>query len=368
MERFPTMKRFIVAFIAAFTVMAMSLPVSNVHAAFDLTVCEDTIPGEDISADCLGLMADFPEPRVLQINFDGLTINSYNFWKVENTQPPVFDAPGGAVVRNMQPGFNFVNVVNTSVDGWVQTERGEWLQSAVVEYNDPSYFRGVRILDGLENRFAWVLGTLYTSPMPGAPQDRENGRLLFRYDRINIFAEAYDDNDWRWYMVGPNQWIEQRMVAKVFKIDQPEGAEGRWVAIDLYEQTLVAYENETPVFATLVATGVPGWDTNEGLFDIWARLEVDGMSGAIGAPTGWDLQSVPFVMYFDGSIAMHGTYWHDNFGYRQSRGCINMSISDVSYLYSWLLGTDVRDENDRPVNQVLVYASGEYRGTGAATK
>ncbi len=362
------MKRLLFALPLVLALTSVFVMPQRAHAALDVAVCEDTIPGEFVSPACAGLMADFPAPRVLQINFDGFTINSYNFWKVENTQPPVFDTPGGNVVRNMQPGFNFVNVVNTGVDGWVQTERGEWLQSAVVEYNDPSYFRGVQILDGLDNRFAWVLGTLYTSSVPGGSQDRENGRLLFRYDLINIFAEAYDDNDWRWYMIGPDQWIEQRMVAKVFKIDKPEGAEGRWVAVDLYEQTLVAYEDEIPVYATLIASGVPGWETNEGLFDIWARLEVDGMSGATGAPNGWDLQSVPFVMYFDESISLHGTYWHDNFGYRQSRGCVNMSISDASYVYRWLRDTDVRDEDGRPVNQVFVHSSGEYRATGAATK
>lgn len=362
------MKRFIPVFSVCVFLAVMAWSHTPANAAFDLSLCADTVPNEPISRECLNLMADFPAPRVIQISPDNLTMNSYNFWKVQNTQPPVFDAPGGSVIRNMQPGFNFVNVVNTSVEGWVQSERGEWLQSDVVEYHTPSTFRGVRILDGLENGFAWVLGTLYTSPYPGAAQNRDTGQLKMRYDRVNIFAEAYDENDWRWYMIGPDQWIEQRMVAKVFKIDRPEGAVGRWVAIDLYEQTLVAYEEDTPVFATLIASGVPGWDTEEGLFDIWARLEVDGMSGAIGAPHGWDLQSVPFVVYFDGSIALHGTYWHDNFGYRQSRGCINMSISDVSYVYKWLADTDIRDENDKPMNQVYVYASGEYRSSGAATK
>lgn len=354
--------------IFALTLAVVSFGLRPAQAVFDVSICYDTEPGEPIADECLRLMQDFPEPRVLPISVDGVTLNSYSFWRVENTEPPVFNAPGGDVVRNMPPGFNFVNVVDTSVEGWVGTERGEWLQSSVVEYNDPSFFTGVRILDGLDNEFAWVLGTLFTSPRPGASQDRDNGRLLFRYDRINIFAEAYDENDWRWYMIGPDQWIEQRMVAKAFRIERPEGAEGRWVAIDLYEQTLVAYENDTPVYATLVATGVPGWDTREGLFEVWARLEVDGMSGAVGAPTGWDLQSVPFVMYFDRDISLHGTYWHDNFGYRQSRGCVNMSISDASYIYRWLRDTELRDEDGNILNYVYVHSSGEYRTSGAATK
>jgi hypothetical protein len=358
------MKSILVLFVLSLGMMAW--PQAS-HALINIDACVDIDPAQPIPEDCLEVMEDFPEPRVLPINLDGVSLNTYSFWRVQNTQPPVYNAPGGAVTRNMNPGFNFVNVVDTSVEGWVQIETGEWLQRDLVEYNDPSLFTGVRILDGLENEFAWVLGTLYTSASPGGSQDTENGRLLFRYDRINIFAEAYDEEGWRWYLIGPDQWIEQRLVAKAFKIERPEGVEGHWVAVDLYEQTLVAYEDDTPVFATLIATGVPGWDTNEGVFEVWARLDRDRMSGATGAPDGWDLQSVPWVMYFDQSISLHGTYWHDNFGYRQSRGCVNMSISDAAWVYDFLLETDMSQDGE-PLNYVYVHSSGEYRSSGAATK
>lgn len=338
------------------------------QARFDVSVCQDVEPGEQINESCMALMESFPEPRVLPVQQDSLTLNNYSFWRVENTQPPVYSSPGGQVTRNMPNGFTFVRVIDTSVDGWVQIETGEWMQRQHVEYNQASRFSGVRLLDGLENRFAWVLGNLYTSRMPGGPQDTENGRLLRRYDRVNIFNTVTGEDGWKWYMVGPNQWIEQRMVGIAQKVEKPEDVEGRWVAIDLYEQVLVAYEGETPVFATLVATGVPGWDTEEGVHKVWARLERDGMSGATGAPEAWDLQSVPWVQYFDESVSLHGTYWHDNFGYRQSKGCVNMSISDAHYVFDWMAETDVTNAEGEPVNHVYVYASGEYRSSGAATK
>jgi hypothetical protein len=160
-------------------------------------------------------------------------------------------------------------------------------------------------------------------------------------------------------MVGPDQWIEQRMVAKAFKIDKPEGVEGRWVAIDLYEQTLVAYEDDTPVYATLISSGLPNTTTNEGLFDVWARVERDGMSGATGAPNAYALQSVPWVLYFDDAISLHGTYWHDLFGYRQSRGCVNLTISDAKWIFEWTAGGEINEDGE-PSTQVYVYSSGEY--------
>lgn len=370
MERFNPMMRKLRLWmpILAILLMVSAVNIAPVSAVYDVSVCDGVVPNGEIPLACMRLMEAFPAPTTLPIPQDRTTISFYDFWRVNNTQPPVFDAPGGGVIRNMPPGFNFINVVNQA-EGWVQAENGEWFRKEDVLENDKlSYLTGVRILDGLENRFAWILGTMFTVPEPGGRQSRETGRLVLRYELVNIFAEVEDDDGWRWYMVGPNQWVEQRMVSKVFKIDRPEGVEGRWVAIDLYEQTLVAYENDTPVFATLIATGIPGFDTLEGIFPVWARLERDRMSGLTGAPNGWDLQSVPYVMYFDEGRSLHGTYWHDNFGYRQSKGCVNMSISDASYLYRWMRETTLRDEDGDILNYVYVHSSGEYRTSGASTK
>ena len=59
---------------------------------------------------------------------------------------------------------------------------------------------------------------------------------------------------------------------------------------------------------------------------------------------GYDyyLEDVPYVMYFYGDYAIHGTYWHSNFGYPMSHGCVNTSPWDASWLFSWApLGTTV---------------------------
>ncbi len=343
------------------------LAASAQASSFSFDVCADTVPGAEIDSECLALMESFPEPRALvTVEQDRYTLSNYAFWKVDTEFANVYNAPGGSVTRLIGQGFNFVQVLNASDPNWVEIAGGEWMQAADVRYVEPSYFTGVQILDGLQNRFAWTLGTFYTSAYPGGPQDSDNGRLLFRYDRVNLFAEAYDDEGWRWYMVGPDQWIEQRLVAKPLPVDRPEGVEGRWVAVDLYEQTLVAYEHDTPLFATLISSGLPGTETNEGVFDVWASLPRDRMSGAAGAPNGWDLQSVPWVMYFDDSISLHGTYWHDHFGYRKSRGCVNLSISDARWVFDWMMeGSGATAD---PNAKVYVYSSGEYRSSGAATK
>jgi lipoprotein-anchoring transpeptidase ErfK/SrfK len=50
----------------------------------------------------------------------------------------------------------------------------------------------------------------------------------------------------------------------------------------------------------------------------------------------YDLPGVPFTMYFDtDGKAIHGAYWHNNFGSRHSHGCINLSLKDSEKLYYW---------------------------------
>lgn len=342
-------------------------------AQFDVNACAGIDPAQPLPENCLALMNAFPNPTVMQIRRDGYTINSYSFWKVRHADAPVFDTPGGNVIRTIPAGFHFVSVVNSLGDEWSQIEEGGWMQTADLLYSPASEFRGVQLLDNLATPFAWALDTMFTSSTPGGKQDAENGRLIMRYERVNLFTHVVADDGWRWYMVGPNQWIEQRVLSQPLKHERPEGVEGRWVAVDLYEQTLVAYEGDTAVYATVISSGLPGTPTNEGLFHVWADLPRDRMSGAAGAPNAYDLTGVPWVQYFDGGISLHGTYWHDNFGYRRSRGCVNLSISDARWVFEWAReGYEqagiTRVSNETPGIAVLVWASGEYTTTGAATR
>jgi len=320
------------------------------------------------NANCVAAMESSLDPSGVQVPLDGYTLSNYAYWKVDTSNGPanVYDAPNGGVVRQIEQGFNFVVVTDsTSVADWVQIEGGGWMQSKDVSVYQPSDYRGVVLLDKLEQPFAWIMFNLYTASLPGGQQDIDKGRLLLKYDRVNVFASVEIDSI-KWYMVGPDQWVEQRWVAVAKPVARPEGVTGRWVAVDLYEQTLVAYEDDIPVFATIVSTGLPNFDTQEGVFTVWAKVSSDGMSGATGAPQAYALQSVPWVMYFDGGISLHGTYWHNGFGYRHSHGCVNLSISDARYIFDWTgQGTNL-DADGKPITYVYVYSSGVYGQFGAA--
>ncbi|NJL57631.1 L,D-transpeptidase [bacterium] len=290
-------------------------PGTPIPQVYNPGACADDNTGDPLSALCAAMIAAFPEPgNLVEVPQDRSTLSLYSFWRVGPEPTPLFSAPGGAVSGEIPSGFNFVTAVDLSVDGWLQIQGGQWVQQEDARYAEPSYFTGVEITDGLEHPFAWVLdlSMIYTSEYPGGPASTATGRFLRRYERVNIFSVAVDDEGWRWYMIGPNQWVKQTFVAKAQRLETiPEGVSGRWVAVDLYEQTIIAYEDDTPVYASLISSGLPNTATNEGLFTVWARLPQDGMSGATGAPNAYALQSVPWVLYFDSGISLHGTYWHD---------------------------------------------------------
>lgn len=316
------------------------------------------VEGQETSATCIEFMNSHPVPSVDEIRLDVDTLNQYSFWRVGPQAISTYSEPGGAPTGSIPEGFNFVNVVN-QIDGWIQSEDGQWINTSDAYYVETSQFTGVKLPESWTLPFGWILDTtgIYASTYPGGEPDESTGLVPLHYQRFNIFAEVIDDEGWHWYLVGPNQWIKQVYMTVIKPVDRPSQVMGRWVAVDLFEQSLVAYEGNTPIFATLISTGLPGTETNEGVFEVWARLERDAMSGATGAPNAYALQSVPWVQYFDESISLHGTYWHDTFGYRRSRGCVNLSISDASWVYDFFTPYTASGQP----TYVYVYSSGEYR-------
>ncbi len=107
-----------------------------------------------------------------------------------------------------------------------------------------------------------------------------------------------------------------------------------WIDVDLSSQTLNAYEGNDLVYTTRVSSGLNEFPTVTGMFRIWLRLESQTMDGT---RLGYDyyLENVPYVMYFFEDYALHGAYWHNNFGYPMSHGCVNLSPADARWLYEW---------------------------------
>jgi len=116
----------------------------------------------------------------------------------------------------------------------------------------------------------------------------------------------------------------------------------KWIDISILKQSLVAYVGKVAVYATLVSTGRgmlgdPETEsaTPRGTFMVYAKHVSATMDGADDAADSYSLLDVPFVQYFHKGFALHGTYWHDEFGRVRSHGCVNLAPKDAAWLFEW---------------------------------
>ena len=116
----------------------------------------------------------------------------------------------------------------------------------------------------------------------------------------------------------------------------------KWVDVSIKQQALVAYVGKRPVYVTLVSTGRSGMAdpaetdaTVRGTFMIYQKEVSSTMDGDEDRSDSFNLHDVPFVQYFNKGYALHGTYWHDDFGKTRSHGCVNLAPADAAWLFEW---------------------------------
>jgi hypothetical protein len=127
----------------------------------------------------------------------------------------------------------------------------------------------------------------------------------------------------------------------------PGPQQGAWkeVVVSISGQTMWAYEEGELVMSSLVSTGtaeVPETTTPVGYHSVLAKFDAQTMEGTISGDY-YRVEHVPYVMYFDNNgNAIHGTYWHSNFGAPMSHGCVNLPMDIAAWMYGWAdLGTAV---------------------------
>lgn len=125
---------------------------------------------------------------------------------------------------------------------------------------------------------------------------------------------------------------------------RPAGAK-KWIDVNLSKQYLVAFEGDQIVWSGYISSGRGENFTPTGTYSIFTKIAVEDMRGPDPAePTGQYFQpDVPWVMYFaGGGYAIHGVYWHNNFGNPMSHGCVGMPVGAANFIYNWApIGTMV---------------------------
>ena len=234
----------------------------------------------------------------------------------------------------VQPVYNRPNIPVTTLP---QTSlvRGMWVE-VTVPYAD-------LILDNPPARAPWLQyqasialpARFYYSQIVWADQicSDENGQVWYRLN------EKYGSGDIFWSRAEAFRPLSAEEVAPI----HPE-IEDKHIEVNIWYQTLSCFEGNVEVYFARISSGalfnadgnrVDAWETPLGEAPIWRKAISLPLSGGSTA-AGWSLPAVGWISLFVGTgVAIHSTFWHNNYGEPSSRGCVNASPEDAKWIFRW---------------------------------
>jgi len=308
-------------------------------------------------------------------------VNVY-YGEVRTQNAPIYGSLEDAIAGNKKNAVGHLSgqtvYISYTEDYQVDGKRlynigpGQWMKAAdIIRIGALPSFQGLEFSQTPVNDFGWVLTYWISEPLqtkrtPGTAVDDYTGHVLNLYDAVQIFAEQDVDGE-LWYLVGPDEWVSRKFIARVSVYPTPpDGVDNnRWIEVNLQEQTIAVYQERQLVFATIIASGSDPFWTRPGLFQVYDKLETTPMRGALSADMSeaYYLEDVPWTMYFDEARALHGAYWRAKMGFPQSHGCVNMTVGDAHWLFDWAELGDwvyVWDPSGQTPTDPSLYGSGGF--------
>ncbi len=248
--------------------------------------------------------------------------------------------PTPEVVSSLMAGDYFLALAEKETrkaDGAVfyRTIRGRFVREGDIELRNPDVVRGEELgRDGWNLPLAFVWGEdrdlfdLKGGKARTSGKAQKHGRFVVE-EETNVDGVAY---------AAGNPGAVKRdglRVARRSKRPSSVPANGKWIHVDLGEQTLVAYEGDKPVYATLISSGKEGYEPPTGLFEVQQKYISTTMNATDPIDGFYEVEEVPWTLYYHGGYALHGAYWHTDFGKVRSHGCTNIAPVDARWLYYW---------------------------------
>lgn len=249
-------------------------------------------------------------------------------WDTNRNNQRWVETPDGFVwAPYLQPVRNSINAPLSALPA----DNGMWAE-VTLPYIDLSLDNPPARSPGLAERIAQGLSPrLYYSQVVWVDQIKtdEQGQVWYR---INERYGSYGDILWA------SAEAFRPLTAEETAPIHPEVEEKR-ILVNVAYQTLSCYEGSKEVYFARVSTGIlaPEYITPIGEFPIWRKLVSVHMSGG-STGGGWDLPGVAWTSLFVGTgVAIHSTYWHNNFGEPMSHGCVNCRPEDSKWVFRWTL-------------------------------
>ncbi len=269
-------------------------------------------------------------------------------WRYLNGESSVGPPGTEVTARYLEHGF-YVASNGSEVRAFrrfVRTNKGRYIKRARLEKRQGHDFKGVDITEQRPLPVAWTVRTA----RPLKARESEDGSVQFKEDKtLEPIERQTLLTGWKGLRrtqgrvmhaietVSGIRYLRAWFVAVAFPYKRikeiPPG--GPWVHVDTRQQTAVLYQGDKPLFATLVSTGLEGYETPTGVFEIRRKRVTDTMAD-LGPEAGDDryrLEDIPWAQYFEGSFALHSAFWHTHFGVKRSHGCVNLSPLDAYRLF-----------------------------------
>jgi lipoprotein-anchoring transpeptidase ErfK/SrfK len=262
----------------------------------------------------------------------------------------------GLLARRMVKGFYIAvdKEFEWSDRTWYKTTKGLVAPKDRFVAVEGATFKGVELNEHDTLPLAWAYGFRQTRPKyerNPAGKFKQVGELE-RLEPVHLVGDVAVVDGHGYLQSDQGFWVQSDhvRVARTPPIPSNLGPDERWIHVDLRSQVLVALIGAKPIFATLVSSGKESEDeaqdhrTPPGEWNIREKHVTTTMDGD-GTAAGdlpYSIEDVPYVMYFQGSYALHGAFWHRNFGVRMSHGCINLAPLDAKYLF-FFTGPAVRE-------------------------
>ncbi|HEC21900.1 MAG TPA: L,D-transpeptidase [Chloroflexi bacterium] len=286
--------------------------------------------------------------------------------------PPMLGRVEGWVVRVVAEAGDYYNVIDwvrydevlpiyaavhaespfPHNDVWFDIGRGYVHSSMVVpvreEFQQPEPVIG----DGF-----WGEITVPTSWQHWEPKLRSQRYFDLAYGCVFRVIDRADEPDGRaWYRIlddispSSSWWVQATHVRRVqpgeFNPISPDvPPEGKRIEVNIGEQLLTCYEGETPVFTTRISSGtyfrdnegnLHQFNTPYGEHIVIRKMPSRHMIGGEEIDDYYNLPGVPWCTFFTHrGAAIHGTYWHNDFGRPRSHGCVNVTNDAAKWVYRW---------------------------------
>ena len=228
-------------------------------------------------------------------------------------------------------------VIRTGKDNWVRTTSGEFVLAAKTRPVRPSKFQGTALTAKRTLPLAFVVGP--DDELTLRCRTKKGITACGRAKRFTTFMPKHHlkIGDTKYVVDQQGRMYPSENVRIARKIRRPDDVprKGRWVHIALDQQVFVAYAGNTPKYASLVSSGVPGHATPPGLYRTQRKYLTKTMKGPDETHGRYRVEEIPWVLYYKGNYAVHGAYWHEEFGNVRSHGCTNLAPADARWIYEW---------------------------------